>query len=61
MKMILITLTPLKGNVHKIESLQDSIFLDILIPDYDNESIFCNFYKYVRILIFYYIFLIAFA
>jgi hypothetical protein len=31
-------------NVHSFKALEDTAILDILIPNYDDESRFCNFY-----------------
>lgn len=40
----ILTLTPEKGNLHTFAALEDTAILDILLPNYDNETRICNFY-----------------
>ncbi len=44
----LVYLHKMDRNIHSIEALEDSAFLDILIPSYDNINRFCNFYDLVE-------------
>lgn len=37
-------LTPEKRNIHSFTALEDTAILDILVPNYDESSRFCNFY-----------------
>eukprot|EP00331_Platyophrya_macrostoma_P022847 CAMPEP_0176438634 /NCGR_PEP_ID=MMETSP0127-20121128/19413_1 /TAXON_ID=938130 /ORGANISM="Platyophrya macrostoma, Strain WH" /LENGTH=181 /DNA_ID=CAMNT_0017822647 /DNA_START=323 /DNA_END=869 /DNA_ORIENTATION=+ len=37
-------LAPYKGNIHSFYAMEDTALLDILLPNYDNEERFCNFY-----------------
>jgi hypothetical protein len=39
-------LTPSHKNIHQILALEDSIMLDVLIPDYGEED--CNYYYRVK-------------
>jgi hypothetical protein len=34
-------------NLHSIHALENTAFLDILLPDYDHKNRFCNFYQLV--------------
>lgn len=38
------TVTP-TVNLHRFVALEDSIFFDVISPDYDNETIFLNYYE----------------
>jgi hypothetical protein len=38
-------LTPEKKNIHKFTALEDTAMLDILVPNYDDTTRFCNFYS----------------
>jgi hypothetical protein len=40
-------LTPISGNIHCFLALEDSIFLDILTPDYSEDKP-CSFYSIVE-------------
>jgi len=40
----MLNLTPLRGNVHRFEALEDSVIFDVLTPYYDQVTRFCNFY-----------------
>ena len=40
----ILNLAPNKGNIHSFFALEDTAFLDVLLPNYDNEERFCNFY-----------------
>lgn len=41
-------LNPEMKNVHSFKALEDTAILDILIPNYDDENRFCNFYLEVN-------------
>jgi len=41
-------LTPSKGNIHSFEALEDTAILDVLIPNYDNVSRYCNYYEELK-------------
>lgn len=43
----LLYLTPFHCNIHQFEAVENSVILDILIPRYDLERRFCNFYELV--------------
>lgn len=38
-------LTPEKKNVHSFTAVEDTALLDILLPNYDDTTRFCNFYS----------------
>lgn len=38
-------LTPEKKNVHSFTAVEDTALLDILVPNYDDTTRFCNFYS----------------
>jgi PCO_ADO len=40
-------LNPIYKNIHSFRALEDTAILDILIPNYDDETRFCNFYMEV--------------
>lgn len=40
-------LTPEQGNIHRITALENTAFLDILLPNYNETDRICNFYKEV--------------
>ena len=42
-------LQPEMGNLHEFEAIENFCFLDILIPNYDFKSRFCNFYFHTNI------------
>jgi len=37
-------LTPEKGNIHKFTALEDTAILDILLPNYNEDDHYCNYY-----------------
>jgi len=37
-------LTPERGNIHKITALENTAFLDILLPNYNEVDRYCNYY-----------------
>jgi hypothetical protein len=41
-------LTPCSNNLHAFEALENISFLDVLIPNYDFENIYCNFYQQIE-------------
>lgn len=40
-------LNPIYKNIHSFKALEDTAILDILVPNYDDETRFCNFYMEV--------------
>lgn len=36
-----------ENNIHSLESLENSAFLDFILPDYDFQERFCNYYKVI--------------
>lgn len=40
-------LTPTSKNIHSFTALEDTAILDILLPNYDETTRFCNFYMEV--------------
>jgi hypothetical protein len=40
----LTVLTPMNKNIHEITALEDTAFLDILVPDYRDDNQ-CNYFK----------------
>lgn len=43
----IVWLTPETGNLHSFTAMEDSAIFDILAPDYDHNSRYCNFYREV--------------
>lgn len=41
-------LTPELGNIHRITALENTAFLDILLPNYNETDRICNFYKEIH-------------
>jgi len=37
-------LTPERKNIHSFTALEDTAILDVLLPNYDDTTRFCNFY-----------------
>jgi len=43
----LIITEPFKANIHSLQAVEDSVFFDLLVPEYDEIERFCNFYEVV--------------
>ena len=40
-----VDIVPPETNLHRFVALEDSIFFDVISPDYDDKEVFLNYYE----------------